>query len=318
MGERFVCIGAAMADLTLSVPHLPSRGRDVLGQSGGISPGGCALNVATALRRLGGKVTLVSRTGHGPFGDLIRRFLQDEGVVLHSSVLDGRDSGWTLAVVEPDGERTFLTAPGAEARLGEAELAGLDLTGAGWIYVSGYELVPEGTGEALAAFLSSLPRTADGTPLRLAFDPGPLEQDIPRRRLDAVLRRSDLLLANEEEATRLAGVSDPAEACRRLSDLVGGTAVVHIGARGCLAAEKSGVPVAVNGYQAPVVDTNGAGDAHAAGVMFGLAHGLGLTEACRFANGVAALTVTTPGAQAAPYPDHLERLDPWLWEVVRP
>jgi sugar/nucleoside kinase (ribokinase family) len=106
---------------------------------------------------------------------------------------------------------------------------------------------------------------------------------------------TDLLFVNTDEAHRLTGIAEPAEAARRLRELGAGAVVVKLGAGGCrvLAPEAS---FASPAFEVPAIDTTGAGDCFAGGFLAALHRGASLEEAARFANAVAALSIQLVGA----------------------
>ncbi|EBQ0073344.1 sugar kinase, partial [Salmonella enterica subsp. enterica serovar Kentucky] len=98
-------IGAAVIDIIADAWTLPRRGGDIELQQQSVNVGGCALNIAVALKRLGIDASNALPLGQGVWAERIRRRLAKEGL---SSVIDAveGDNGWCLALVEPDGERT--------------------------------------------------------------------------------------------------------------------------------------------------------------------------------------------------------------------
>lgn len=101
-------IGAAVVDIIADAWTLPRRGGDIELQQQSVNVGGCALNIAVALKRLGIDASNALPLGQGVWAERIRRRLAKEGL---SSVIDAveGDNGWCLALVEPDGERTFMS-----------------------------------------------------------------------------------------------------------------------------------------------------------------------------------------------------------------
>ena len=120
---RLFTVGSIVADIRLEAPHLPVRGGDVIASSARISAGG-GFNILCAAARQGLRCVFAGRHGAGPYGERIRAELLREGVsVVHERAPEG-DSGFCIVLVEPDGERTFVTSPGVEARLAGRRLAG--------------------------------------------------------------------------------------------------------------------------------------------------------------------------------------------------
>jgi sugar/nucleoside kinase (ribokinase family) len=305
--RRLVFAGEAIVDVVLRVPALPPRGGDMLATSSEITAGG-GFNVMSAAARHGLPVLYAGGHGTGPWGDLIRSALAAEGIAVLRAADSGRDTGFDVAFVEPDAERTFVTHLGAET---VREPGGWDGVPAGpgdAVYVSGYGLVAPGSGSVLGAWAAALPFG-----VLLFFDPGPLVAQIPAAVLGPVLARCDWLSCNEREATVLAGAdavvaSDPGETVRRLLGVAGarpddgaGGVVVRVGARGCYVGSRSSG--AVEHVPTPVVtavDSTGAGDAHAGVFLAALADGLSAVDAAARANAAAAYAVTKHGPATAP------------------
>ncbi|MES2170662.1 MAG: PfkB family carbohydrate kinase [Actinomycetota bacterium] len=263
---RLVSVGNIVVDVQLSVPALPERGGDILASGGGMSPGG-SFNTLVAATRQGLPSAYAGGHGTGPLGDLVRSALAREGIALLSEPSDA-DTGFDVAMVDAQGERTFITAFGAEARI--ASLPALEP--GDLVHVSGYGLLEATNVMVITPWLE----TVDNTVL---FDPGPLVDEI--RVLDSVKRHTTWLSCNEREA----GPAGDGWA----------HTVVRLGANGCLV---DGVHVP--GFPTEAVDTNGAGDAHIGAFLAGLAAGLDPVDAGRRANACAAIAVTRRGPAASP------------------
>jgi sugar/nucleoside kinase (ribokinase family) len=306
---RLVFAGEAIVDLLMRVPALPGRGGDMLADSASAEVGG-GFNIMAAAVRQGLPVVYAGGHGTGPWGDKVRAALAAEGIGLLRPPYPDADTGFTVGLVEPDGERTFVTALGAES-LGAASPGQPDawdlvrLRPGDAVYVSGYGLVPAGSGRDLGAWAAGLPPG-----ILLFADPGPLVADIPAAVLDPVLARCDWWSCNRREAGLLTGSDDPAEAARRLMRRTGPGAraavIVRSGPDGCVLATR----VSLSRIPAPAVtavDTTGAGDAHSGVFLAGLAAGLTPGEAARRANAAAALAVTRAGAATSPTRAELDR-----------
>jgi sugar/nucleoside kinase (ribokinase family) len=95
-----------------------------------------------------------------------------------------------------------------------------------------------------------------------------------------------------EEARAITGESDPARAADRLHELGASVAAVTGGPDGCWVSGLGHVP----GFQVDAVDGTGAGDAFAAGFLYGRLTGRPLDWCARFANAAGALATTAVGA----------------------
>jgi len=312
--NRLVFAGEAIVDLLMWVPALPERGGDVLAESAAIEVGG-GFNIMAAAVRQGLPVVYAGGHGTGPWGDKVRAALAAEGIRLLRTPDPDADTGFDVALVERGGERggerTFVTALGAESLREPGAWDLVRVRPGDAVYVSGYGLVPPGSGELLGAWAASLPAG-----VLLFVDPGPLVADINAAVLDPVLARCDWWSCNQREAALLTGSDDPAEAARRLIRRTArADVIVRAGAQGCVVAMRVPGPgpghgLSLSHLAAPAVsavDTTGAGDAHSGVFLAGLAAGLSVGEAARRANAAAALTVTRAGAATSPTRAELDR-----------
>ena len=293
--DRLLHLGNVVVDVVLEVPALPERGGDVLADRTQTTPGG-GFNVMVAAARQGLRVAYAGAHGSGPFGALARAGLADAGIEILQPPKADLDTGFVIAVVDSAGERTFLTSRGAEAALTAQDLAGLTPAPRDAVYLSGYGLLHPSNTDALRGWLG---RLGQGTVV--FFDPGPLVESIPADVLEAVLARVDWVTCNARESTLLTGQADPLKAARSLAQRAGWQGVlVRTGPAGCLVSHRDRDPVTVPGFRVDVLDTNGAGDAHAGTFIAALAGGAGEVAATRAANAAAALSVTRRGPATAP------------------
>lgn len=155
-------IGAAVIDIIADAWTLPRRGGDIELQQQSVNVGGCALNIAVALKRLGIDASNALPLGQGVWAERIRRRLAKEGL---SSVIDAveGDNGWCLALVEPDGERTFMSFSGVENQWNADWLSQLRTPRGSLVYLSGYQLASS-CGEPLIQWLETVD---DVTPLSI-------------------------------------------------------------------------------------------------------------------------------------------------------
>jgi sugar/nucleoside kinase (ribokinase family) len=113
-----ISLGNVIIDIVAEVPALPERGGDMLASRAALEVGG-GFNLMAAAARQGLEVGYAGALGHGPFGDLARSALAAEGIalLLPENATEQRDIGFDVVLVDAGGERTFVTAVGAEAGL---------------------------------------------------------------------------------------------------------------------------------------------------------------------------------------------------------
>jgi sugar/nucleoside kinase (ribokinase family) len=292
---QLISAGNVVIDIVATVDDLPERGGDVFASGGRLEPGG-GFNLMLSARRQGLPTAHAGTTGTGPFGELARAGLLRERITTLLAPVPGIDTGFDVAIIDRQGERTFVTVVGAEGALTAARLDTIEIAPTDAFYVSGYCLLHP---ENRAAILSRLPRLPELT--TVVYDPGPLGHTVSAEDVDVVLSRADWWSSNDREAMLATGLRDPNDAVVVLAArLPRGRVVVRTGRDGCLLGGPRGKVLAVPGYPVDVVDTNGAGDAHTGAFIAGLAAGLDPHHAAARANAVAALSVTRSGPATAP------------------
>ena len=273
-------IGSTVVDVVLGIPHLPVRGEDINITNARYSIGGCAYNVFKTLRLFDSPALLCSPVGGGVYGRMVREHLEREktGPFINLET----ENGCCYCLVEPDGERSFLSHHGAEYLFSRSWMERVDFSNVSDIFICGLE-VEEPTGEEIVDFVY---QHADK---ELFFAPGPRIMHIGADKMEKLLMRRDkagrgpLLHLNENEAAAFTGKHDIGEAARALGDKTGNNVVITLGERGCyfLSAETGAY---VPAFPAKVVDTVGAGDAHCGALIACLKKGMNLDEACLSAN----------------------------------
>lgn len=292
---RLLHTGQVTIDLVMAVDKLPHSGGDVLAQSASFEAGG-GFNVMAAAQRNGLPVVYLGRHGTGRFGDLAREAMETEGIRIGITHRAERDTGLCVALTEASAERSFISYIGAEGELTAEDLASVPAEAGDYVYVSGYSLLHGGKAQALVDWVLDLPRG-----INVVFDPGPLVDSPDEPLMHALLARIDLWTSNSDEALKLTGATDIAEALNRLADHLPADVlmVVRDGPQGCWISQR-GNRQHVPGFKVEAVDSNGAGDAHAGVFVAGLAQGLSAGDAARRANAAAALAVTRWGPATSP------------------
>jgi len=243
--------------------------------------------------------TYLGQVGSRPFADIALRALREEGIQLPIRPRTDVDLGLCLVLVEDDGERTFVTSPGAEGQLRSSELASVEVADGDVLFMSGYDFVYPDIGSQVITWLRSLPDT-----VVVAFDPGPRVMDIPTELLDEVLARSDWLLCNAAEATALTGEPEVKRAYEQLLGRSGRRGVViRDGADGCHLARSTHATLHVRAVPTEVVDTNGAGDVHNGVFLAEVSRGTTLLEALQRANVAASIAISQLGPATCPRRD---------------
>ncbi len=237
-----------------------------------LSLGGSAGNTIRAMARLGCKVGFIGKVGEDTTGEFYEQALRNIGVEPFMLRSEER-SGKCVALVSPDGERTFVTHLGAAADLQAEDIDGTIFDDYDCLYIEGY-LVQDHD------LIRTAIERAKAHGLKVAIDLASFNVVEENRDFlyDIVKRYVDILFANEDEARAFTGESDPHAALNHIGAMCE-LVVVKIGMRGALI--KRGEEVVHVGIMAAAkrVDTTGAGDFYAAGFMYGLSEGMSL-RAC--------------------------------------
>ena len=287
--RKVYVIGAAFIDLVMNTPTLPTRGDDVFVNSSSVSVGGCALNIARIHKKLGLEIVAGIPVGQGMWASHIRNTLKQEGIAL-TQERDSGDNGWCIAMVESDGERTFLSSPGVESDWTLDHLRALKVEDRGIIYLSGYQLAAEG-GDVFLDWIEELDNS-----VTVLVDLGPRLVDMTEQQLERLNNRGVLFTLNRREAELMAGEQPVAAYCEQLSARNNLPVLYRVDSEGAWLFKAGEEPASISPFSACVVDTIGAGDAHAAGFLYGLAMGLSAEEATLIGNAVASDAVEQEGA----------------------
>lgn len=295
--KRPVCVlGSAVVDVIADAYALPWRGCDIELQQQGVNIGGCALNIVITLSRLGIASQNALPIGQGTWADIIRNSLEKQGI--HSEIhTDIGDNGWCLALVEPDGERTFMSFRGVEHQWNEEWLRQLTLAPGTLLSLSGYQLAGP-CAELLVSWLESL---QDVTAF---IDFGPRIADIPEPLLTRIMACKPIISLNRQEAAIVArwlkiNPENIEEICRSWLARYGSPLIVRLDKQGAWYAQQHSMGLAAP-FPTTAVDTIGAGDSHAGGTLAGLAAGWSLEEAVCLGNAVASYVVGHRGGDCAP------------------
>jgi sugar/nucleoside kinase (ribokinase family) len=281
-------VGDVATDVVVVLSGAPAPGSDrpaAIRTRGG----GAGANVAARLAALGVDVLLAGCVGSDPAGTGLAAELASAGVRTALRTVDGAATGTIVSLVEPGGQRSMLADRGANLELRPEDVP-VPPAG-GHLHLSGYTLFgPRGAGLAALTAAAAAGCTISVDPASTA----PLRAYGVQRWL-ADTAPATVLLPNADEARLLTGCADVAEAARALAARHPVVAV-SLGAEGALWAA-GGELLHRPAHPATVVDTTGAGDAFAAGLLAAWLAGAGPTDALDAGLALAAAVVGRPGAR---------------------
>lgn len=259
-------------------------------------PGGSGANQAVWLAEAGVPVTFAARVGAAD-RDFYETYFRGLGVVPVLAGDKDLPSGVLVTLVDPSGERSFLTDRGANLHLAAADLPDDLLEGIGMVLISGYSFFAPGPRAAVQGLLQRARKAG----VEVAIDPastGFLGEIGPAAFLDWV-GPGDWLFANENEAELLSGEVDFEAQMLSLGRQFRHV-VIKRGRFGAAVGGSDGVALSQAAPIVRVVDSTGAGDAFAAGFIAGLLESA--DHAAALARGIAngARAVQMLGGQPQP------------------
>ena len=256
---RILVIGDVMTDVVVRPEGPLARGSD---RRAAITfqPGGSAANQAAWLASFGVSVDFVARVGAADLESEKARF-KATGATPHLVGDPIHETGRLIALIDPDGERSFLTDRGANEKLEAGDIPDALVQGAALIHLSGYSFFAP---SPRAAVLDVMRRAGDKP---ISVDPASAEflREVGADNFLAWTQGAAILFPNAEEAAILAGSDDPETQCVRLAaryPLV----VIKRGAAGAEAAARA-ERWRVNAPKIEAIDTTGAGDAFVAAFL---------------------------------------------------
>lgn len=297
---RIASIGAALQDVYL-VDHddfgTNSRGffnQLELGTKVDIdkiqfSTGGGATNAATTFARNGHESIFIGCIADDPAGTAIVNSLDDEGIdSSYITYTDRAQTGYSVLLLAPSGERTILTCRGASAKFDLLNPDDLETINPDWIYVTTFR----GNMDMLDQFFTK----AKALGSKIMFNPGNLELE-HRRKLLGLLSDVDVLLLNKSEAKKIVEGTSLAELVGRLRNYVPDV-IITDGNQGAIATDQNET-YRIGIYEdIRVKDSTGAGDAFGSGFLAAYANGKTFKDSLVFASANSTSVVQKIGSKA--------------------
>ncbi len=256
--------------------------------------GGSAASTIVALASMGGNCGYIGKVADDQLGTVFTHDMRSTGVEFNAQPMEayeGVPTSHCLVMVSPDAQRTMCTALGASTYINPIDVDEDLIKRAKVTYLEGYLFDKE---EAKNAFkLAADIAHANNKKIALTLS-DPFCVDRHREDfLSLISSHVDILFANEEEIKSLYkedGFANVAKHCE--------VAVITRSEKGSIIVSKDGmVKVEAEPVNGRVVDTTGAGDAYAAGFLYGYTHDKTLAECGKIASVMAAEIISHLGAR---------------------
>lgn len=253
------------------------------------STGGGAMNGSVTFARQGLESIFVGKIGHDPAGDAVLADLDRENInARHMAFSKKYNTGYSVILLAPTGERTILTYRGASTHYRVENFTDVTTLSPDWLFLS----TLSGNFEVLEFFV----QWAADNNIKVAFNPGKGElADAPR--LQKLLPHLTILNANKEEMQQLFNATESEDLVREAAKTVP-YVVLTDGPRGAVATDGKKLVKAGMYEDVPVIDRTGAGDAFVSGFTSQIALGKDLETALVFASANSTSVVGQIGAKA--------------------
>lgn len=263
-------VGILVADhLCAPIPRVPRAGELILAESLPLRPGGCAVNAAIDLAKVGVKVGVVGCVGDDSFGGYLIDVLQESGVETSGIRRDRRAETSGSLIINVDGEdRRYIHSIGASASVVPADLSPERVRAAKVLYVGGYLLMKGLANGALTPVFRAARAAGVITALDVVL-PGPGDH---WPQFEGLLAETDLFMPNTDEAAAITGLDDPVAQADRFRDAGAKTVVITCGDRGTvLVNDRTRLRAGI--FPMHYIGGTGSGDAFDAGYIAGLLAG---------------------------------------------
>lgn len=261
---------------------------------------GAEYNVAVGLTRLGHQVGYLTRLGNDPFGKKILSAMEENHI--DSSLIqmdDTRSTGFMLKGKTSHGDPSifYFRKNSAASALSTADLESVDFSQYDILHMTGiFPPLSPSTREAAFAMMEKARKAG----LTIFFDPNLRPSLWPDTQtmaecLNQLASMADYVLPGYKEGEILMGSRDSEKIADYYLNQGAKGVVVKTGAKGAFAASAEGRFQVPTFQEREIVDTVGAGDGFACGVISGIAEGLFLREAVLRGNAIGTLQIMSPG-----------------------
>lgn len=257
---------------------------------------GAEVNVAIGLKRLEHSVSYVTKLGLDPFGTYIENKLKAEGLDAQVTKDSGHFTGYQLKnkVTEGDPQVFYFRRNSAASCLSEEDIENVELEGAKVLHITG---IPPALSLSCRKATYRLIERARENGMLVSFDPNLRpslweSQEVMIETVNDIASKADLVLPGTGEGLILMGSDKPEEIAAFYREKGARMVIVKAGAKGAYVDSEEGKRF-YPGYKVKeVVDTVGAGDGFAVGVLSAYLEGLSEEEMADRGNAIGSIQVS--------------------------
>ena len=226
------------------------------------STGGGGTNAAATFANQGLKVAYCGMVGNDYFGNLVveelKRFKIDTSLIKKTNQ---RSSNISVILSYPSGEKTILVYRGASDLLKLKDIPLARIKNAKWFYLAPFA-------EEMALLTEGLVDWAKKNKIKVALNPGYNQLTLPRKTLERILAKVEILILNQEEASLLTEIPYREEKAifKKLDELVHGICIMTKGSGGVVVSDGKHLYRA-QAIKVKLTDSTGAGDSFNSGFL---------------------------------------------------
>ncbi len=262
--------------------------------------GGSGANTTIGIAQLGGTSAFSGKVGQDEHSKIYKDKLEEMGVQVALSEGKGA-TGSSLILVSEDGSRLMNTHLGISIELQPPDIQPELIEKSKYLYVTGYLWDTESQKNSVRKALKEAQKMKVKVSLSLS-DPFCVTRH-KNDFLELLKGYASMVICNQEELHTLMETNITQNAVKKLSEWVE-TAVVTLGSKGSLVIH-NGESNYINPSPVKVVDTTGAGDAYAAGFLFGMTHDFSPLDSGRIGAVLASAVIKQTGPR---YQGHVHAL----------
>ncbi|WP_059173249.1 sugar kinase [Bacillus sp. FJAT-27445] len=258
---------------------------------------GAEVNVCTGLARLGHEVSYVTKLGQDPMALYIKSFLKREGIGTEFLTFDPIYKTATQLkskVSEGDPAVAYYRKGSAFSHMSVADIDQINLDGVDLVHVTG---IPPALSLSCREATFRLINRAREHGIYITFDPNLRpslweSEEVMVKVINELAAKSDLVLPGVSEGLILTGTDDPEKIADFYQGLGVKEVIIKLGSKGAYIRTQSESFYQEGFKVEKVIDTVGAGDGFAVGVITGKLEGLSIQDTITRANAIGAIQIT--------------------------